>query len=113
MSNPRAVRYRRLALVEQDNEKAELLRLVTDEADRGVLFTVEHSVTTRSIFQSSQAARMTKIARMTPTIPRGTVMGERTRGPPFIEAQHFTNAKRAAARLICKGVIPASAFNNK
>jgi hypothetical protein len=43
MSSPRAVRYRRLALVEQDNEKAELLRLLADEADRGVLFTVEHS----------------------------------------------------------------------
>jgi hypothetical protein len=43
MTNPRAVRYRRLSLVEQDNEKAELLRLLADEADRGVLFTVEHS----------------------------------------------------------------------
>jgi hypothetical protein len=43
MSNPRAIRYRRLALVEQDNEKAQLLRLIADEADRGVLFTVEHS----------------------------------------------------------------------
>jgi hypothetical protein len=37
MSNPRAVRYRKLALVEQDNEKAQLLRLIADEADRGVL----------------------------------------------------------------------------
>jgi hypothetical protein len=43
MSTPRAVRYRRLALVEQDNEKAQLLRLIADEADRGVLFTVERS----------------------------------------------------------------------
>ena len=43
MSSPRAVRYRRLALVEQDNEKAQLLRLIADEADRGVLFTVQHS----------------------------------------------------------------------
>jgi hypothetical protein len=32
-----------LALVEQDNEKAQLLRLLADEADRGVLFTVDHS----------------------------------------------------------------------
>jgi hypothetical protein len=39
MSNARAVRYRRLALVEQDNAKAQLLRLIADEADRGVLFT--------------------------------------------------------------------------
>jgi hypothetical protein len=37
MSNARAIRYRRLALVEQDNEKARLLRLIADEADRGVL----------------------------------------------------------------------------
>jgi hypothetical protein len=43
MSSPRAVRYRRLALVEQDNEKAQLLRLIADEADRGVLFTVQNS----------------------------------------------------------------------
>jgi len=43
MSSPRAVRYRRLALVEQDNETAQLLRLIADEADRGVLFTVERS----------------------------------------------------------------------
>ena len=43
MTSPRAVRYRRLALVEQDNEKAQLLRQLADEADRGVLFTVENS----------------------------------------------------------------------
>jgi hypothetical protein len=41
MSNPRAVRYRRLALIEQDNEKADLLRRIADESDRGVLFTAE------------------------------------------------------------------------
>ena len=43
MTSPRAIRYRRLALVEQDNEKAQLVRLIADEADRGVLFTVERS----------------------------------------------------------------------
>jgi hypothetical protein len=43
MTSPRAVRYRRLALAEQDNERAQLLRRLADEADRGVLFTVEHS----------------------------------------------------------------------
>jgi hypothetical protein len=32
---------------------------------------------------------MTKIARMTRTIPRGTVMGERVGGPPLTEAEHF------------------------
>jgi hypothetical protein len=41
MSNPRAVRYRRLALVEQDKENARLLQLIADEADRGVLCTAE------------------------------------------------------------------------
>jgi hypothetical protein len=39
MSNARAIRYRRLALVEQDNEKARLLLLIADEADRGILST--------------------------------------------------------------------------
>jgi hypothetical protein len=43
MTSPRAIRYRRLALAEHDNEKAQLLRLIADEADRGVLFTVERS----------------------------------------------------------------------
>jgi hypothetical protein len=41
MSNPRAVRYRRLAIAEQDIEKVRLLQLIADEADRGVLFTAE------------------------------------------------------------------------
>jgi hypothetical protein len=41
MSNPRAVRYRRLALVEQDNEKVRLLHFIADESDRGVLFTAD------------------------------------------------------------------------
>jgi hypothetical protein len=41
MSTARAIRYRRLALVEQDNEKAQLLRRLADEADRGVLCTVQ------------------------------------------------------------------------
>jgi hypothetical protein len=41
MSNPRAVRYRRLALLEPDGQKAKLLQLIADEADRGVLCTSE------------------------------------------------------------------------
>lgn len=41
MSHDRAARYRRLALMEPDKEKAELLRLLADEADRGVLVTAE------------------------------------------------------------------------
>lgn len=41
MSNPRAVKYRRLALAEQDQEKAQLLHLLAEEAERGVLVTVD------------------------------------------------------------------------
>jgi hypothetical protein len=41
MSNPRAARYRRLALQEPDSENARLLQLIADEADRGVLCTSE------------------------------------------------------------------------
>jgi hypothetical protein len=41
MSNPRAVRYRRLTLTEQDREKADLLYKIADEADRGVLVTAD------------------------------------------------------------------------
>jgi hypothetical protein len=41
MSNPRAARYRRLALQEPDSQKAKLLQLIADEADRGVLCTSE------------------------------------------------------------------------
>jgi hypothetical protein len=44
MSNPRAVRYRRLALQEPDKENAQLLRLIADESDRGVLCAVEWTV---------------------------------------------------------------------
>ena len=41
MNSARAIRYRRLALAEPDIENARLLRLLADEADRGVLCTVE------------------------------------------------------------------------
>jgi hypothetical protein len=32
---------------------------------------------------------MTKIANMTPTIPRGKIIGKITGGPPLTEAEHF------------------------
>jgi hypothetical protein len=35
------MRYRKLALQEPDKEKAQLLQLLADEADRGVLCAVE------------------------------------------------------------------------
>jgi hypothetical protein len=41
MRNPRAVRYRRLALQEPDSERAKLLRAIAEEAERGVLCTAE------------------------------------------------------------------------
>jgi hypothetical protein len=42
---------------------------------------------------------MTKIARMTPTIPRGTIMGERTGGPPLSEAEHFHKCAACGGRF--------------
>jgi len=41
MNQSRALRYRKLALQEPDKEKAQLLQLLADEVDRGVLCTVE------------------------------------------------------------------------
>jgi hypothetical protein len=55
MSNARAVRYRRLALIEQDNAKAKLLQLIADEADRGVLFTSEWLSKPSSLQNSSSS----------------------------------------------------------
>jgi hypothetical protein len=41
MSNARAVRYRRLALAEEEKAKADLLLKLADECDRGLLCTAE------------------------------------------------------------------------
>jgi hypothetical protein len=41
MNQSRALRYRKLALQEPDKGKAQLLQLLADEVDRGVLCTVE------------------------------------------------------------------------
>lgn len=41
MSDERAIRYRRLAKAEADPEKARLLRLLADEAERGILHAPE------------------------------------------------------------------------
>jgi hypothetical protein len=40
-NHDRAVRYRRLALAEPDRAKAALLQKIADEAERGVLCTVD------------------------------------------------------------------------
>jgi hypothetical protein len=41
MSNARAIRYRRLALAQQDKAAADLLLKLADECDRGILCTAE------------------------------------------------------------------------
>ena len=41
MSSVRAIRYRRLALAEQDKATADLLLKLADECDRGVLCTAD------------------------------------------------------------------------
>ena len=41
MGNPRAVRYRRLALEQEETAKADLLHKIADESDRGLLCTAE------------------------------------------------------------------------
>jgi hypothetical protein len=40
-NHDRAIRYRRLALAEPDKSKAALLQKIADEAERGVLCTVD------------------------------------------------------------------------
>ena len=41
MSSARAIRYRRLALAEEDKARADLLLKLADECDRGILCTAE------------------------------------------------------------------------
>ena len=41
MNSARAIRYRRLALAEEDKAKADLLLKLADECDRGLLCTAE------------------------------------------------------------------------
>ena len=58
MDQSRALRYRKLALQEPDKEKAQLLQLLADEADRGVLCAVEwtrHSPKVKIPIKSSEA----------------------------------------------------------
>jgi hypothetical protein len=52
MSSARAIRYRRLALAEQDKANADLLLKLADECDRGILCTAQW----RSARPSSKAA---------------------------------------------------------
>jgi hypothetical protein len=48
-NHARAVRYRKLALAELDREKANLLNRIADEAERGILCTVDRSYNPSSI----------------------------------------------------------------
>lgn len=41
MTDARALRYRKLALAEKDADAARLLRLIADEAERGILCIAE------------------------------------------------------------------------
>jgi hypothetical protein len=62
MNQLRALRYRKLALQEPDTEKAQLLQLLADEADRGVLCSVEwkrHSSKIEIPIKSSEAKART------------------------------------------------------
>ena len=44
MSNPIAVKYRRLALVESDPDKVRLLHKLAEEAEQGILVTADWRV---------------------------------------------------------------------
>lgn len=55
MSNPRSVRYRRLAMIESDPAKANLLNQIADEADRGVLISSEGLYTRPVVINESAA----------------------------------------------------------
>jgi hypothetical protein len=57
MDQLRALRYRKLALQEPNKEKAQLLQLLADEADRGVLCSVEwtrHSPKIKALIKASE-----------------------------------------------------------
>ena len=68
MNQSRVLRYRKLALQEPDKEKAQLLQLLADEADRGVLCSVEWTRhgSTIEVDQVERNQGMTKIAIFMP-----------------------------------------------
>jgi hypothetical protein len=49
--------------------------------------------------QFNDPVRIIAFARMTPTIPRGTVMGERIGRPPLTEAEHFQKCEACGGCL--------------
>jgi hypothetical protein len=54
MGNARSVRYRRLALAEEDKAKADLLFKLADECDRGILCTSEWLFLNRRFSKNEQ-----------------------------------------------------------
>jgi hypothetical protein len=54
MGNARAVRYRRLALAEDDKANADLLFKIADECDRGILCTSEWLFSNRLYSKNEQ-----------------------------------------------------------
>jgi hypothetical protein len=58
MSNDRAVRYRRLALAESDPEKARVLQLLADEAERGVLVTADWMTRAKYMGRTAEDANL-------------------------------------------------------
>jgi hypothetical protein len=55
MGNARAVRYRRLALAEEDKAKADVLFRLADECDRGILCTSEWLFSNRLSSKNEQS----------------------------------------------------------
>jgi hypothetical protein len=55
MSSARAIRYRKLALAEQDKANADLLLKLADECDRGILCTAEWRSPSRKNEQPQKA----------------------------------------------------------
>jgi hypothetical protein len=69
MSNARAIRYRRLALAEEEKAKADLLLKLADERDRGLLCTAEwRSVSPPLKMCSPQSQTISKCGGLSRTV---------------------------------------------
>ena len=56
---------------------------------------------------------MIKIARMTPTIPRGAIIGKQTGGPPLSEAEHFWKCETCGGWSTCAISARCSTMRNR
>jgi hypothetical protein len=68
MSNDRAARYRRLALLETNPDTARVLRLLADEAEKGVLHPPSHKAL--AIETCTQATPLAPPTGQSPPTPR-------------------------------------------